>query len=285
MSKRIKLGLLHTTIRGDEKLLIEAAGKRNVNLVLIDVREQIFGLEHHQFRFDIVLERCVSTVKGDYAIHFFENIGIPTVNKSTVASVCEDKFLTSLVLEKNKVPTPKFALVFSETTALEAIKKIGGFPVVVKPPLGSWGRLLAKVNDRDSLEAILEHKLVLGTPPHSAFYIQKYVEKAGRDIRAFVIDGQVICAIYRNSEHWITNTARGGKASNCPVNNDLQKICRMAADAVGGGVLAMDIFETDDGFTVNEINHTMEFKNSEAPTGVSISGAIIDYCLKIAKQI
>jgi len=285
MNKKIEIGLLHTTIRGDEKLLMEAARKRKIELEPIDVRELVFDLDRHQFKFDVVLERCVSTVKGDYAIHFFENIGIPTVNKSAVAKVCEDKFLTSLALKKNNVPTPKFALVFSQETALKAVEELGGFPVVLKPPLGSWGRLLAKVNDKDSLEAILEHKLVLGTPPHSAFYLQKYIEKPNRDIRAFVIDGQVICAIYRNSEHWITNTARGGKASNCPVTNSLQSICQKASEAVGGGVLAMDIFETDEGLTVNEINHTMEFKNSEAPTGVSISGAIIDYCIKISRQL
>ncbi len=280
----IKIGLLHTTIRGDEKLLIEAAKKRNAALELIDVRNLILNPKKTSVSSDVLLERCISTVKGMYAISYFESLDMKVINKSSVASVCEDKFLTSLRLEKNNIKTPRFAMVFSETEAIAAIEQMGGFPVIVKPPLGSWGRLLAKVNDKDSLEFLLEHKQVLGTPPHAAFYIQEYIEKSGFDIRAFVIDGEVICIIARRSNHWITNTARGGKAENYPVNKQLKTICKQVSDAIGGGVVAIDIMETKSGYIINEINHTMEFKNSEAPTGVSISGAIIDYCIKIAKE-
>jgi [lysine-biosynthesis-protein LysW]--L-2-aminoadipate ligase len=141
--------------------------------------------------------------------------------------------------------------------------------------------LLAKVNDIDALEAIIEHKDVLGSPQQKSIYIQQYVKKPGRDIRLFVIDGEALCAIYRTSPHWITNTARGGQATVCPLTDDLREIARASSDAVGGGILALDVFETDAGFSINEINHTMEFKNSEAPTGVSISGAIVDYCIKV----
>lgn len=280
----ITIGLLHTTIRGDEKLILEAAKKRNVEIKLIDVREAILNRKTHKHDFDVVLERCVSTVKGSHATRFFESIGVTVINSSAVASVCEDKFVTSLVLQKAGVPTPDFTMVFNPVQALEAIKQIGGFPVVIKPPLGSWGRLLAKVNDVDALEAILEHKDVLGSPHQKSFYIQKYVKKPGRDIRAFVIDGETICAIYRDSPHWITNTARGGIATNCPVNKEISDISKEASDAVGGGILSMDIFETDEGLQINEINHTTEFKNSEKPTKTSISGAIVDYCVKVARS-
>lgn len=280
----LTLGILHTTIRADEKFIIEAAKKAGIKTQLIDVRTEIFNPTTYKANFDIALERCVSTVKGTYATNFLESIGLPVVNSSAVARICEDKFLTSLSLEKNNVPTPAFALVFGIEEAKQAIEQMGGFPVVIKPNVGSWGRLLAKINDMDSLEAIIEHKDVLGSPQQKAIYIQKFVEKPGRDIRAFVIDGKAICAIYRASAHWITNTARGGKATNCPLNKELKYISKIASDAVGGGILALDVFETDDGFTINEINHTMEFKNSEEPTGVSISGAMIAYCKKIYKQ-
>jgi len=279
----ITIGLLHSTIRGDEKLIIEAAKKRKVKVNLIDVREQIFNRETYQCNFDVALERCVSTIKGMQATHFFESFDIPVINPSSVAIICEDKFLTSLVLQKAGVKTPGFAMVFNTDQALQAIKELGGFPVVIKPPLGSWGRLLAKVNDIDALEAILEHKEVLGSPHQKSYYLQKYIKKPGRDIRAFVIDGKTICAIYRDSPHWITNTARGGVAANCPVTKELSKLSKMASDAVGGGILSMDIFETDNGLQINEINHTTEFKNSEKPTGVSISGAIVDYCIESIK--
>ena len=274
------LAILHSTIRGDEKLLIEAARKSNLELRLIDIRNENFNPETYSANFDVALERSVSTVKGDYAVSFLESLGVPVINTSAVAKVCGDKFLTSLALQKAGIPTPKFALVFTLEQAVKAIEEIGGFPVIIKPAVGSWGRLLAKVNDIDALEAIIEHKDVLGGPQQKAIYIQKYVKKPGRDIRSFVIGGEAVAAIYRDSPHWITNTARGGKASNCPVTEEIRTISRRASEAVGGGILAMDIFETDNGLQINEINHTMEFKNSEEPTGVSISGAIIDYCIK-----
>lgn len=281
----ITIGLLHSTIRGDEKLIIEAAKKRNVKITLVDVREEILNRKTAQCDFDVALDRCVSTVKGKHATYFYESLNIPVINSSLVSSICEDKFVTSLTLQKTKVPTPDFAMVFNATQAQQAIKQIGGFPIVMKPPLGSWGRLLAKINDIDALEAVLEHKDVLGSPHQKSFYIQKYIKKPGRDIRSFVIDGVTICAIYRDSPHWITNTARGGTATNCPVSKDLLKISKKASDAVGGGILSMDVFETENGLQINEINHTTEFKNSEKPTNVSISGAIVDYCIKVVKNL
>lgn len=277
------LAVLHSTVRLEEKLILEAARSRSVEIKLVDVRSEVFSPRSFAVDFNIALERSVSTVKGDYAVAFLESLGVLCVNPSAVARVCEDKFATSLALAKAGVRTPGFALVFSAEQASRAVEELGGFPVVLKPPLGSWGRLLAKVNDFDALDALLEHKDILGTPPQKAFYLQEYVRKPGRDIRAFVVGTEVLCAIYRESEHWITNTARGGRARVCPVSDDLRSLCGRAAAAVGGGLLAIDVFETPDGLSVNEINHTMEFRNSEEPTGVSISGAIVDYCLAKAK--
>ena len=283
-SNMITIGLLHSTIRGDEKLILEAAKKRKVGIKLIDVRTEIFNPLTYKINFDVALVRSVSIVKGTYAANFFETFGVSVVNSSSVTHICEDKFYTSLYLLQKKVSTLKFALVFNLEQAVQAVSELGGFPVVIKPPLGSWGRLLAKVNDMDALEAIIEHKDVLGSPQQKAIYIQEYIKKPGRDIRSFVVGGKAICAIYRDSPHWITNTARGGKASNCPVTKEIFRLSKAASEAVGGGILAMDIFETDEGLKINEINHTMEFKNSEIPTGTSISGAIVDYCVKVAKK-
>lgn len=272
------IGLLHTTIRGDEKLIMESATRMGVRLELIDVREQILSSAYTP-QFDIALERCVSTTKGDVMTAFLETMGIPVVNSSVVAANCGDKFRTSLLLDKAGVPTPAFGMVFDIAQAHTLVEQLGGFPVVLKPPVGSWGRLLAKINDADALEALIEHKDVLGGPQQKNYYIQKFVEKPGRDIRVFVVGDEAICAIYRNSPHWITNTARGGKAENCQIGSELKDISLRAARAVGGGILAMDVFETKDGYTINEINHTMEFKNSEKPTGVSISSKIVEYCI------
>jgi [lysine-biosynthesis-protein LysW]---L-2-aminoadipate ligase len=171
---------------------------------------------------------------------------------------------------------------FTEESALKAIEEMG-YPVVLKPAVGSWGRLLAKVNDRDSAEALLEHKTTLGSYHHSIFYIQKYVEKKGRDIRSFVVGDECIGAIYRTSPHWITNTARGGIATNCPLTEELKDISVRAAGAVGGGIVAIDVFETGQGLLINEVNYTMEFKNSIKPTGVNIPAKIADYTIRAGR--
>src|SRR3989338_7812110 len=120
------IGILHTTIRGDEKLIIEAAKKRNIQIRLIDIRQEIFNRKTYKCDFDVALERCVSTVKGTHTTRFFESIGVTVVNNSSVASVCEDKFVTSCFLQKVKVSTPDFAMVFNATQAMRAIEEMGG---------------------------------------------------------------------------------------------------------------------------------------------------------------
>lgn len=276
-----KIGLLHTGIREEEKLLKQASSKLKAQLDYIDVRDLTLNPENLDFwrNYDVFLERCISTVKGNAVIEFLDNLGLPVINTRQTMSICNDKFQTAVVLAANKIPYAKSILVFSETAAKQAVEQLGGFPVVIKSRFGSWGRLMAKVNDIDSLEGVFAHRQFL-SPDQQATIVQEYIAKnEGRDIRAFVINDECVCAIYRTSEHWITNTARGGVASNCEITTELREICKKAAEVLGGGILAFDLFETDSGFIINEVNHTMEFKNSEKPTGVSISSKIIEYCL------
>jgi [lysine-biosynthesis-protein LysW]--L-2-aminoadipate ligase len=214
---------------------------------------------------------------------FLNSHGIKTVNTFDVAQMCGDKIQTSLAFTKHNVPTPKTHVAFDQETALKIIEDIG-YPVVMKPVFGSWGRLLAKIDDRPAAEAIIEHKAVLGRYLHTVFYIQEFVKKPGRDIRAFVVGDETICAIYRHSKHWITNTALGGTVSKCEVTDELNDICLRAAEAVGGGVIAVDVMESDGGMTICEANYTMEFKNSVAPTGVDIPGKILEYLVQVAKR-
>jgi [lysine-biosynthesis-protein LysW]--L-2-aminoadipate ligase len=92
-------------------------------------------------------------------------------------------------------------------------------------------------------------------------------------------------AIYRQSEHWITNTARGGEGAPCPITPEIETLCLQAAQAVGGGVLAIDLIEhSERGLLINEINHTMEFHTAQPISGVDIAGAVIDYVVKIGRQ-
>ena len=273
-------------MRVEEKLLIEAFRERQVDTTLIDDRELVFDLNEQDNpllgRHSIILERSLSQSRGMYLLHALEQRGIPTLNRYEVAALCNDKYLTTAALLREHIPTPRTLLAFTPEAALRALDEIG-YPAVLKPVVGSWGRLLARVNDRDAAEAILEHKETLGSYQHSIFYIQEYIAKPGRDIRAFVVGDRTICAIYRTSEHWVTNTARGAVATNCPVTSELDDLCRAAARAVGGGILAVDVLESPRGLLVNEINATMEFRNSIAPTSVDIPGIVADYVLATAR--
>ena len=279
----MKIGLLCSIVRKEEKLLIEELRGRGLDFQVLDDRELVFRLNAKHMYFDVVLERCVNHSRALYALKVLNDWGIPTVNRFEVADVCGNKFLTTNALIRAGVPSPKTLLAFTPESALQAIEELG-YPVVLKPAVGSWGRLLSKVNDREAAEAILEHKEVLGSYHHSIFYIQEYIPKAGRDIRSFVVGDETICAIYRYSSHWITNTARGGKAENCPVTDELNQVSLNAAKAVGGGIVAIDLFESERGLLVNEVNYTMEFRNSIDTTGVNIPAKVIDYVLQAGKR-
>ena len=272
----MRVGFLHSLIRKDEKLLIaELRKRRDMEVVFLDDRRLVFDLEARP-EVDVVLERSINHSRAMHALRLYEGVGVPCVNAYEVARRCGDKILTAASLRENGVPQPALRIAFTPDSALAAIEEMG-YPVVLKPAVGSWGRLLSKINDRDAAETILEHKSILGSYHHSIFFVQEYVEKKGRDIRSFVVGDECVAAIYRSSEHWITNTARGGRASNCPVTPELAEVSLRAADAMGGGVLAVDLFETAGGLLVNEVNYTMEFRNSIEVTGVNIPERIVSY--------
>lgn len=280
----MKLGILLSRVRVEEKWLFEALDRRGVAYDRLDDREVRFHLADPApwRQYAAVLERSLSYGRGLYATQVLNAWGIPTVNRSAVALVCGDKLATTAALQAAGVPQPDVRVAFTPEAALAAMDEVG-YPVVLKPVIGSWGRMVARLNDREAAEAVLEHREVLGNYQQQIYYIQEFVSKPGRDIRAFVVGDETIAAIYRTSPHWITNTARGGVASNCPVTPELNALCVRAARAVGGGVLAMDVFEHPArGLVINEINHTMEFHSSVGPTGVDIPGRIIDYTLAVA---
>jgi len=280
-----RVALLISRIRVEEKLLLRALEDAGAQVQLIRDGELVFVPDEARFpiQADILVERSVSTSRGLYALRLAEQAGLPTVNRYATASVCADKILTTTALQEAGVPQPRTRVAFDRASALAAMEELG-YPVVLKPVVGSWGRLLARINDRDAAEAVLEHRQVLGGYQHHIYYIQELVRKPGRDIRAFVVGDETIAAIYRASDHWITNTARGGAASSCPITPELNDLCLRAARAVGGGVLAIDLFEDPHrGLLVNEINHTMEFRNSIDTTGVDIPAVVAGYVLNLAK--
>jgi len=284
MQRRLHIGVLYSRVRVEEKWIFGALEKRGIDYERLDDRAISFDLENPaRWRaFDAVLERSISYTSGLYALRLLNAFGVPTVNTAAVAEVCGDKLTTSAMLAKAGVPQPRNLVAFSPEAALEAIEAFG-YPVVLKPVVGSWGRLLAKINDRDAAEAVLEHKATLGSVQHSVFYIQEYIAKPGRDIRAIVIGDRVLTAMYRKSEHWITNTARGGEGELCPITPEIEDLCLRATAAVGGGVLAVDLIEHPQrGYLVNEINHTMEFHTMQPVSGIDIADEIVAYVMGVA---
>lgn len=281
-----RVAVLVSRIRVEEKLLLAALEAAGADVQVVNDGELVFRLGDGATSLDadVVLERSVSTARGLYALRLLERAGLPTVNSYRTAATCADKLLTTAALDDAGVPQPRARVAFTPEAALQSIEELG-YPVVLKPVVGSWGRLLARINDRDAAEAVLEHKEVLGSYQHSIVYVQEYIAKPGRDIRAFVVGDETVGAIYRRSEHWITNTARGGQASNCPVTPEIDALCQRAAQAVGGGVLAVDLLEDPErGLLVNEVNHTMEFRNSVPATGVDIPGHMVQYVVDQVAQ-
>lgn len=283
----MRLTLLHTRVRVEERLLLDELERRGVPVELVHADEAVLDLTSPPARGDephVLLDRCLSHAKALTIVRAYESRGAICLNPSSVTHACGDKLLTTLALTDAGVPSPRTIAAFSAEGAVRAADELG-YPVVIKPCVGSWGRMVGRLNDRDALEAVLEHKLALGGPHHGVIYLQELVRKPDRDIRAFVVGGQTIAAIMRHSQHWITNTARGGRAEGLPVSPALDDICRRAAHAVGGtqhSLLAIDLLECPDrGLVVCEVNSTMEFRNSIDTTGVDIPGRIIDHVLEV----
>jgi len=171
-----------------------ASRPRGHEVEKIDVRKERFGLESTTANvedLDIVVDRCLSTSRSLYATKFLDSYGVPVVNSPETGDICADKAKNSLALAEADIPTPATEVTFTKEAAMESIEEFG-YPCVLKPVVGSWGRLMAKIDTRNAAEAILEHKETLGHYEHKVFYIQEFVDKPGRDIRALAVDGEPI---------------------------------------------------------------------------------------------
>jgi [lysine-biosynthesis-protein LysW]---L-2-aminoadipate ligase len=279
-SRALTLGILVSHLREEEKLILAAARELGVETAVLQDRSLALDLSCPEPpAVDVVLDRCVAHTRGGYALKIFEGWGIPTINPSSAVATCDNEALMSLAFATAGVPALRTAVAFTVESALTVGERFG-YPVVVKPVSGSWGRLLARANSPESLRTILEQKRSLGGPQHSVFYIQEYVEKPGRDIRVFYVGGEVIAASYRNAEHWITNVARGATSTACPITEDIVAISRAAATAVGAQIAGIDLVETPDGLKVIEINGGAEFKGLRSTTDVPIAKVIVEHAIR-----
>ena len=277
--------LLYDIVRWEEKAILEAARKKGVQANMVDCRELALDatagtspLTDH-----LVLERCVSHYRNIHATATLESLGHRVVNSFQSAYISSDKLFGSLALARAGIPTPRTFVAFTPESALRSLESLG-YPAVVKPVVGSWGRLSALVKDKDFAEAILEDREYM-YPMYQVYYLQEFVKRPPRDIRSFVVGGRTIAAIYRtSSSDWRTNTARGGKAETCPITGELDELSLRSAKAVGGEIVGVDLMESPNGLVVHEVNNTTEFKNTVPATGVDIPGLIVEYLASLEKR-
>jgi len=279
----MKVGILYSRIRQDEKLLLNELRDRDHEIEKIDVRKQQFGLDGTTADvsdLDLVVDRCLSTSRSLYATRFLDHYDVPVINSPETADVCADKIKNSLALDDAGVPTPDTKVAFTVDSAMEAIESFG-YPCVLKPVVGSWGRLMAKLDSASAAEAVLEHKKVLGHYEHKVFYIQEFVDKPGRDIRVVATDGEPVAAMTRSSDHWLTNAAKGGDTAVFELDDTARDLVEKASDAVGGGLLGVDLMEVggegSGEYTVHEINHTVEFKALNGCVDVDVPATVVDW--------
>ncbi|ELZ73750.1 lysine biosynthesis protein LysX [Haloferax sp. Atlit-10N] len=273
------VGLLYSRIRRDEKLLLNELRDRGHEVTKIDVRKEQFDLTEPPESFDgldVVVDRCLATSRSIYITRFLQSYGIPVVNSHETADICADKAKNSLALADAGVPTPNTKVAFTVDSAMEIVEEFG-YPCVLKPVVGSWGRLMAKIDSEAAAEAILEHKSTLGNYEHKVFYIQEFVEKPGRDIRVLATDGEPVAAMVRSSDHWLTNAAKGASVDEFELDDRAKELVKQASDAVGGGLLGVDLMETGDDYTVHEVNHTVEFKALNDAVEADVPATVVDW--------
>ncbi|MEM2139719.1 MAG: lysine biosynthesis protein LysX [Nitrososphaera sp.] len=279
------LAILYDTIRWEEKALYEAARKKGVSVENVDIKALRLRLGgQSDFKDRVVLQRSVSYFKSLHATAALEGLGAKVINPLKVAGITGNKLFAHMELEKAGVRTPKAIAAFSEEAAIQALDEFG-YPAVIKPTVGSWGRMIGLLRDRDAARAVIEDREHM-FPLYHIYYFEEFVKRPPRDIRAIVVGDRVVAAIYRYSGdgEWKTNMALGGRAEVCPVTEELSDICMKATRAVGGQIVGVDLMEGDDGLMVHEVNNTTEFKNTVRVTGVDIPGLMIDYALSLYKR-
>lgn len=284
------LGLVYDRIRWDEKVLVRKARAKGLDLKLVDAKTISLDLREKEEWFrdqfgQVVLQRCISHYRGFHLTALLESRGLKVINSFSVADICGNKLFTTLALQRAGVPTPRTVLAFTRKAALDAIQKVG-YPAVLKPVTGSWGRMIARVKDLESATALLEMREQLSNPLHQIYYVQEMVNRPPRDIRTIVIGDRLVASVYRYSppDDWRTNVAIGGRTEPCPPTKELEDAVLGASAAVGGGVLGVDLMESPQGVVVHEINSTVEFRGASRVAEADIPGLIIDYAAEQVRR-
>ncbi|MBA0909161.1 MAG: lysine biosynthesis protein LysX [Nitrosarchaeum sp.] len=276
--------ILYDTIRWEEKALLEAGRKKDINLQMLDCKNLAIDLDKKPERYGPVIQRCVSYYRNLHSTAALEGMGVNVINCLNTGILAGNKLFTHMLLKKAGVPTPYATVAFSKDAAIGYLET-NGYPKVIKPTVGSWGRLISKLNDKDSAEGIIESRETM-YPIYQVHYLEEFVNRPPRDIRAIMIGDKIVAAIYRNSGNgnWKTNMALGGTAEVCKVTPEMEEMCIKAKNAVQGDIVGVDLMESNErGLVVHEVNNTTEYKNTVRVCGVDIPSLMIDYAMKSNK--
>lgn len=277
-------------MRWDEKAILEKAEEKGIALKLVDAKTLCLNAQAKDSEFrekfgDVVLQRCISYFRGLHVTAFLESKGIAIVNSYNVAHICGNKMLTTLALVKAGIPTPRTMIAFSPEGVSQAVESFG-FPSVLKPVTGSWGRLVAPLLDKATAEAIVESRELLNNPLLKIYYVQEMVERPPRDIRTIVVGDRIIASVHRYAAFgdWRTNVARGGKSVPCSLTKESEELILKTARAVGGGILGIDAMEGPNGILIHEVNNTVEFRGAMSTGIADIPNAILNYVQEKAEK-
>ncbi|MEK6870356.1 MAG: lysine biosynthesis protein LysX, partial [Thermoproteota archaeon] len=261
--------ILYDTIRWEEKALLEAGRKKNINIQMVDCKNLALDLGKKPEDYGPVIQRCVSYYRNLHSTAALEGMGVNVINCLNTGIFAGNKLFTHMLLKKYGVPTPYAAVAFSKDAVIEHLET-HGYPKVIKPTVGSWGRLISKLNDKDSAEGIIESREAM-YPIYQVHYLEEFVNRPPRDIRAIMVGDKIVAAIYRTSGNgnWKTNMALGGTAEECKVTPEMEEMCIKAKNAVQGDIVGVDLMESNErGLVVHEVNNTTEYKNTVRVCGV-----------------
>jgi [lysine-biosynthesis-protein LysW]--L-2-aminoadipate ligase len=281
----IRICIIYDKLRFEEKQIYSKIKEKGLDASLVDGKSITFDTETSKpnpIFGNIIFQRVISYNRGLHITYCLEEIGLPVVNSFNVSEICGNKLITSMVLKKNNVPTPKTTFAFSTESARECMNNLG-YPLVVKPIIGSWGRGVYQIKDQTMAEMLLDVRQENDNLFSRIYYFQELIDRPTRDIRCIVIGDEIAACVYRYSpeNEWRTNVAVGGKTEAAPLNSELREIVLKASKAVGEGILGVDLMEDRErGYLVHEVNNTVEFRGASAASKSDIAGKMIDYLVE-----
>jgi len=283
-----KVCIVFDRLRTEEKMLQKEALDLGHDAVMLDAKITQINTDSKREDYDfgdIVLERCVSYFRGLHFTASLEFMDVPVLNKFDVANICGNKMFMTLLLKKNNIPTPKTYFSFSSESAAKNLETVG-YPLVIKPVIGSWGRGVMPIKDKDTMDAVLEIRNITDSPHDRIYYLQELIKRPPRDIRVITIGDEPIAAMYRKSSGGFkTNIALGAEPELCEITKEIEDMAIKASNAMGGGILGIDMMEDDErGLLVHEVNNTVEFKGLAKVAQRNIPKEMIEFALNYVRK-